>query len=149
MATPVELTPALAARFDQTCICLNVQRAARIVGRRYDAALRSAGLSNWQFTLLMMLNREDPPTISALADALAMDRTTVTANLKPLERRGLLAVQVDADDRRVRRVVLTEEGRALLTEALPLWEKAQAALVEQLGDVERAALGAAMTALSS
>ncbi|WP_336488370.1 MarR family winged helix-turn-helix transcriptional regulator [Methylobacterium nigriterrae] len=149
MTKPLELTSNTAAAVEEACLCLGAQRIARAVGRQYDAALRPVRLSNWQFTLLMMLVRDDPLTISALAHALAMDRTTVTANLKPLERRGLLMVEVDAEDRRVRRVVLTDAGRMLLTEALPLWQKAQAACTRTLGDTGRAALRTAMAALST
>lgn len=148
MGAPLALTPDTARAIDRTCLCLNVQRAARAIGRQYDAALRPVGLSNWQFTLLMMLTRKEPPTISTLAHDLAMDRTTVTANLKPLERRGLLAIEVDARGRRVRRAVLTGTGRALLNDALPLWQAAQAACSERLGEDERTALLASMRAVS-
>src|SRR5260370_16537102 len=71
-----------------TCLCLHLQRAARAVARRFDAALRPLGLTNGQFSLLMSLNREDPPTIGSVSPLLPMDRKTLTANLKPLERRG-------------------------------------------------------------
>lgn len=146
--TPV-LTSALAATIEEACLCLSTQRAARTIGRRYDAALRSTGLSNWQFGLLMMLVRDEAPTISELAHDLATDRTTITANLKPLTRRGLLVVEADAEDRRARRILLTDEGRALLTEAIPLWEKAQAACTEQLSSVDQSAFRAAVAALSA
>ena len=81
-----------------TCLCLHLQRAARAVARRFDAALRPLGLTNGQFSLLMSLNRPEPPSIGSVSALLAMDRTTLTANLKPLERRGLL----DGDGRRCR-----------------------------------------------
>jgi DNA-binding MarR family transcriptional regulator len=149
MARTPALTPALAATIEEACLCLSTQRAARTIGRRYDAALRPTGLSNWQFGLLMMLVRDEAPTIGELAQDLATDRTTITANLKPLDRRGLLAVRADAQDRRVRRIVLTDEGRALLTEAIPLWETAQAACTAQLGSVDQNAFRAAVAALSA
>src|SRR4051794_38723121 len=110
-----------------TCLCLHVQRAARAVARRYDEVLRPLGLTNGQFSLLMSLNRTEPPSIGQVSSLLAMDRTTLTANLKPLERRNLVEVKVDEADRRSRRMTLTRAGRALLTEALPLWKRAQAA----------------------
>ena len=78
-----------------TCLCLHLQRAARAVARHFDAALRPHGLTNGQFSLLMSLNRPEPPSIGSVAALLAMDRTTLTANLKPLERRGLVKVMVD------------------------------------------------------
>src|SRR6516225_10279835 len=84
----------------QDCLCLRVQRASRGIGRMFDDAFRPFGLNNFQFSLLMMLNRPSPPTIGGLAESLAMDRTTITANLKPLERRGLLTVRRDDKDSR-------------------------------------------------
>ncbi|AWN36346.1 MarR family winged helix-turn-helix transcriptional regulator [Methylobacterium radiodurans] len=148
MSTDPALTATLAASVERSCYSFAAQKAARALGRRYDAALRPTGLSNWQFTLLMMLVREEPPTISALAQHLATDRTTITANLKPLERRGLVTVQGDAEDRRVRRVALSDAGRTLLTEAYPLWQQAQEAVTRQLGSVDQNAFRAAATALA-
>ena len=110
-----------------TCLCLHVQRAARAVARRYDEALRPVGLSSGQFSLLMALNRAVPPTIGAVAALLAMDRTTLTANLKPLRRRGLVTVAPDAADRRSRILSLTPAGRRALARALPLWKRVQKA----------------------
>ena len=110
-------------RVRDTCLCLHLQRAARAVARRFDEALRPLGLTNGQFSLLMSLNRPEPPTIGRVASVLAMDRTTLTAALKPLARRGLVQISVDLVDRRTRHLVLTAAGRALLTEALPIWER--------------------------
>ena len=107
------------------CFCLHVQRAARAVARRYDEALRPFGLTNGQFSLLMSLNRPEPATMGPVASLLAMDRTTLTAALKPLERRGLVEILPDANDKRSRRLLLTEEGRYLLGRALPAWEATQ------------------------
>src|ERR687888_442680 len=97
-----------------TCLCLHLQRSARAVARRFDEVLRPLGLTNGQFSLLMSLNRPEPPSIGSVSGLLAVDRTTLTANLKPLERRGLVTVMVDAADRRSRRLALTPAGRALL-----------------------------------
>src|ERR1700730_13924943 len=83
------------------CLCLHVQRAARALARRFDEALRSVGLTNGQFSLMMSLNRPEPPAMAAVASLLAMDRTTLTAALKPLERRGLVRVTSDPTDRRI------------------------------------------------
>jgi DNA-binding MarR family transcriptional regulator len=71
----------------------------------------------------MSLNQPDPPTVGSIATLLAMDRTTVTANLKPLGRRGLLKIRIDAEDRRTRRLVLTSKGRSVLGKALPIWKR--------------------------
>src|SRR5438105_10195832 len=80
------------------CLCLHLQRAARAVARRFDAVLRPLGLTSGQFSLLMSLNRAQPPSLGDVAAVLAMDRTTVTANLKPLVRRGLVKVTIDDQD---------------------------------------------------
>ena len=85
--------------------------------------LRPLGLTNGQFSLLMSLNRPKPPGMASVAALLAMDRTTLTANLKPLERRGLVTVSVDEKDRRNRLMTLTPAGRALLASAVPVWER--------------------------
>lgn len=106
------------------CLCLHVQRAARALARRFDDALRPVELTSGQFSLLMSLNRPEAPTIGSVAELLAMDRTTLTANLKPLERRGLLKIAVDKEDKRSRRLTITAAGRALLRKAYPVWKKA-------------------------
>jgi DNA-binding MarR family transcriptional regulator len=126
------------------CLCLHVQRAARALARRFDDALRPLGLTQGQFSLLMSLNRPEPPRIGDVSALLAMDRTTLTANLKPLERRGLLKVKVDKADKRGRRLVLTASGRALLAKAAPVWTQAHAeterSLTQSSADTLRATL---------
>jgi len=115
-----------------TCLCLAAQRAARALARRFDEAFRPLGLTNGQFSLLMALNRPKPPSIGPLAEFLAMDRTTLTAALKPLERRGLIRIAVDPDDRRGRRLSLTSQGRRLLAKAVPVWREHHAILDRQV-----------------
>ena len=115
-----------------TCMCLHLQRAARAVARRFDEALRPHGLTNGQFSLLMSLNRPHPPLMRDVASLLAMDRTTLTAMLKPLARRGLLEIAADEADRRGRRLTLTARGRALLARAMPLWTATEAAVEAEL-----------------
>ena len=105
------------------CLCLHVQRAARSLGRRFDEVLRPFGLTNGQFSLLMSLNRPEPPPMGPVAALLAMDRTTLTAALKPLERRGLVKVSKDPSDRRSRILALTAKGERLLASAVPVWER--------------------------
>ena len=119
------------------CLCLHAQRAARALSRRFDEAFRPLGLTSGQFSLLMSLNRPEPPTIGQLAEVLAMDRSTVTANLKPLERMGAVTVTVDARDRRGRRAALTEAGQALLARATPIWIDEHARVEAELaGDAD-------------
>jgi len=110
------------------CLCLHVQRAARAIARRFDDALRPFGLTNGQFSLLMSLNRPRPPRISDVAPLLAMDRTTLTANLKPLDRRGLVTIVVDPKDKRSRRLQITDAGLYLLSAAVPVWRDTHAAV---------------------
>ena len=126
-----------------TCLCLATQRAARALARRFDDASRPLDLTNGQFSMLMALNQPKPPTIAPLADFLAMDRTTLTAALKPLERRGLITVSVDPDDRRSRLLRLTAKGRGLLAKALPIWKEHHVLLEQQtqLADTLRQDLG--------
>jgi DNA-binding MarR family transcriptional regulator len=119
MRDDLPLTVTLEVR--DRCLCLHVQRAARALARRFDDVLRPFGLTSGQFSLLMSLNRPGAPTMGEIAQLLALDRTTLTANLKPLERRKLLKVVVDAKDRRNRRLEITDAGRDALAAALPVW----------------------------
>jgi DNA-binding MarR family transcriptional regulator len=130
------------------CLCLHMQRAARAVARAYDDAMRPVQLTNGQFSLLMALNRPQPPNLGDVSTLLGMDRTTLTANLKPLERRGLLTVIVDAADKRSRRLLLTQEGRATLVAALPLWRQTQSAIERLMNATSPDRLRADLRALS-
>ena len=122
-----------------TCLCLHVQRAARALARRFDIALRPLGITNGQFSLMMSLNRPEPPPMGPVASLLAMDRTTLTAALKPLERQGWLTVMADPKDKRGRLLQLTEAGRAILSAAVPIWQRVHAEVEAGLasGDAER------------
>jgi len=121
-----------------TCLCLHVQRAARALARLFDDALRPVGLTNGQFSLLMSLNRPEPPPMGPVASLLAMDQTTLTAALKPLQRKGFVDVVPNPRDRRGRLLCLTDDGRAALQKALPIWESTHAALEAKLpnGDAD-------------
>ncbi len=116
-----------------TCLCLHVQRAARALARRFDNALKPLGLNNGQFSLMMALNRPQPAPMGPVAEVLAMDRTTLTAAVKVLERRGLVETLPHPDDRRSRLMRLTPEGTALLSQALPIWERVHGELDGELG----------------
>ena len=130
-----------------TCLCLHVQRAARTLARRFDEALRPVGLTNGQFSLMMSLNRPVPAGMGSVAALLGMDRTTLTAALKPLERRGLVRIAPDPADKRGRLLTLTDEGRTLLAGAVPIWESTHAAIESRLG-LEPAKLRDALGALA-
>jgi DNA-binding MarR family transcriptional regulator len=128
---PVSFETTLLVR--DCCLCLHVQRAARALARRFDEALRPVALTNGQFSMLMSLNRPRPATMTAVARLLAMDRTTLTAAVKTLERRRLVAVVRDPVDRRSRRLSLTEEGLAALGAAVPIWQRTHAEVEGLLG----------------
>lgn len=131
-----------------SCLCLHVQRAARALARRFDDALRPLGLTNGQFSLLMSLNRPEAPAIGAVASLLAMDRTTLTAALKPLERRGLIKITTNHDDHRARLLQLTPQGKKLLARAVPVWRSTHAAVEAGLGAGEPDRLRKNLRALS-
>ena len=96
----------------------------------------------------MSLNRPEPPTIGSVAALLAMDRTTLTAALKPLERRGLTKVSVDTEDKRSRRLTITAAGRRLLAKAYPIWIRTHAEIEQRIADGSPDRLRAALRALS-
>ncbi len=117
-----------------SCLCLHVQRAARALARRFDDAFRPLGLTNGQFSLMMSLNRPEPPSMASVASLLAMDRTTLTAALKPLRRRALLNITADSADRRARLMTLTPKGLRLLARAVPIWKRTHLAVEGLLCD---------------
>lgn len=143
-----DLPFALTHQVRDACLCLHIQRAARAVARRFDEAFRPLNLTNGQFSLLMSLNRPVPAGMGSVAALLAMDRTTLTAALKPLERRGLVRVEVDESDRRSRVMILTPAGRKLLAAAVPIWKRTHAAVERLLGDSNADQLRADLRALS-
>ena len=122
-----------AADIGNACICLGLRKAARIVSRRYDETLRPVGITSGQFSILASLLTDRPRVLGSLAELLAMDRTTLNRNLKPLEALGFVETVKDAEDGRVRALRLTTRGRAVLDTALPLWRSAQALSTAQLG----------------
>jgi DNA-binding MarR family transcriptional regulator len=130
------------------CLCLHVQRTARALARRFDEVLRPLGLTNGQFSLLMSLNRPKPPGMGSVAALLSMDRTTLTAALKPLERRGLVEVIPDPTDRRSRLLTLTPAGLTLLAAAVPVWEKTHAEVEALLADADASEFRRDLLALS-
>lgn len=148
MSTRRELPLSATHRVRDACLCLHVQRTARSLARRFDEAFRPLDLTHGQFSLLMSLNRPEPPSIGSVAELLAMDRTTLTANLKPLERRGLVKVSVDKEDKRGRRLTITSAGRTLLSKAFPIWEQTHAELERLMTGCRPDRLRSALRALS-
>jgi DNA-binding MarR family transcriptional regulator len=133
MSTPANPSYETTLLVRDSCLCLHAQRAARALARRFDDAFRPLGLTNGQFSLMMSLNRPKPPGMAAVAALLTMDRTTLTAALKPLERRRLLTVSADPADRRGRLMKLTPKGRQLLARAVPIWKNNHVAVESLLG----------------
>ena len=132
MSTPEALTVE-EARQAGSCACFNLRKTVRVVTQLYDDALRAVGLRATQFTLLNVIYARQPVTVNQLADAVLTDRTTLTRNLKPLERDGLLTIQ-PGSDRRVREVAITEKGKETLAAAHPLWREVQSRVSDGLGD---------------
>ncbi|WP_456684403.1 MarR family winged helix-turn-helix transcriptional regulator [Bradyrhizobium sp. P5_C11_2] len=148
MSKPLDVPFETTLLVRDTCLCLHAQRTARALARRFDEALRPVQLTNGQFSLLMSLNRPEPPTMGPVAALLAMDQTTLTAALKPLERRGLVDVTPNPADRRERLLRLTAEGKALLRQAVPIWEQTHQAIEALLPDLDAEAVRRAMRALA-
>jgi DNA-binding MarR family transcriptional regulator len=114
------------------CACANLRRAARAVTRIYNQELRATGLEVTQYTLLMALNATGERTQGELARILALDTTTLTRMLRPLKKRGWVAVE-SGTDRRQRLVRLTPSGKGKLLQSRPHWERAQGRLRKGLG----------------
>ncbi len=123
----------VAADTPQACLCFNLRKAARAVTQLYDAALEPAGLRATQFSLLAVLDGRGAVTITDLARAMVMDRTTLTRNLGPLEKQGRVAI-APGGDRRTREVSLTRRGRKALAAAMPRWRHAQTRMLDALGE---------------
>jgi DNA-binding MarR family transcriptional regulator len=142
------------ARLAASCVCNNLRRAARAATNYYDSILGQASDSDdpklrvSQVTMLVVLYLAGPQTINALAEQLALDRTTLTRNLKPLAQACLLTIAAGRDQR-TRVVTLTPQGEEALLRALPLWEQAQAHMVAGMGHEQVAALLAQLSAAAA
>lgn len=121
------------------CLCTKLRRASRGVTRIYDEALADVGLNAAQFSLLRNLQRLESPSISMLAEAMGLDRSTLGRNLKVVQGMGLVALG-EGSDQRSRQVALSEAGLRVLEQGAPLWEQAQQALAKRLGADKRAEL---------
>jgi DNA-binding MarR family transcriptional regulator len=125
------------AEVHESCLSMALRQAARMLTQQYDAAFSADGIRSTQFSVLVALAQAPSVPLSRLAKALVMDRTTLTRNLAPLIRRGLIA-ESGAPDKRVRSYALTPRGKQLLARALPDWKDAQARILGVLakGDAE-------------
>jgi DNA-binding MarR family transcriptional regulator len=150
--TPIMSDQAVQIEFAKSksaeCACGNLRKAARAVTQVYDEVLRPTGLRVTQFGILGATMAMEPVTLTRLADATVTDRTTLTRNLKLLEKRGLIRVQM-GNDRREREVTLTARGREALASGLPLWQKAQTRVIQGLGEEQWNALRDGLSAVVS
>jgi DNA-binding MarR family transcriptional regulator len=130
----------LSALAANECTAMRLRRATRVVTAVYDELMSETGLRSTQFSLLNAISMAKAPSVSRLAELLELDRTTLTRNLAPLEREGLVKAAQSHDDGRVRIVQLTPKGERSLARALPLWGRAQDRVVEALGQRDWRAL---------
>ncbi|MFJ8361762.1 MarR family winged helix-turn-helix transcriptional regulator [Streptomyces sp. NPDC093984] len=126
--------------FAERCNNLALRKAARYLGATYDKALAPVGLRATQFSILQKLSAHGEMTITALADMIAMDRTTLASNLKPLAREGLVTVEPSPTDRRARIAAITPEGRTRMSQAVLLWKDVQAQFEQAFGPEDAARL---------
>src|ERR1700744_6139121 len=131
------------------CNCTALRKATRRVSQLYDSALEPCGLRATQRTILSQIARMEPPAMGNLAEALVMDRGALTHNLKPLQRDGLVKINVDPQDRRNRLIALTAPGRARLSESEVLWARAQRGFEASFGAAKSASLRKALEYLVS
>ncbi|QPF90385.1 MarR family winged helix-turn-helix transcriptional regulator [Bradyrhizobium commune] len=131
------------------CSCTALRKATRRVSQLYDAALAPTGLKTTQRAILAQISRSEASTVGALAEALVMDPGALAHTLKPLERDGLISIEVDPNDRRSRLIALKRKGRGKLAETDDCWARAQASFESALGRVESTALREALSFLIS
>ena len=137
----------LCAQVRAMCACNQLRRATRGVTQLYETALLASGLKVTQLPILVGLGHVGDLSVTTLADALALDRTTLTRNLKVLEARGLVRTSESEDDARVRMVSLTLEGSDVLSDALQRWDQMQRTVEERFGRERLAALYSELEAL--
>ncbi|HEY7991566.1 MAG TPA: MarR family transcriptional regulator [Stellaceae bacterium] len=113
------------------CICANLRRTTRAVARHYQQHFRGTGLVGTQFSMLVALARGGPMPIGRMAEKLGVERTTLSRNLQPLEKKGWIRFS-DSDDARTRMVEITNKGRETARAALPAWRKAQSSVAPKL-----------------
>lgn len=117
----------------QDCACFNVRKSARVLTKHYDDALHSLKLKPTQFTILAVLSSVDAITVTDLADYMILDRTTLSRNLRPLEKQGMINSNT-GEDRRTRLISLSKKGLHKLEKAIPLWKQAQKEVSKYMGD---------------
>ena len=120
------------ARQAVPCVGFNTRRATRLITQYYDKALAPAGLRSTQYSLLNALSMLGETSMQDISTIMAMDRTTLTRNLSPLIKKGLVKVSVGSD-RRSRPITVTAKGKSTLEKALPYWQEAQSHILDAVG----------------
>ena len=105
------------------CVVQSIRRAARLLSRRYEEALRPVNLTSSQFSILQALRNRNGLPQGTMAEILGFEPTTLTRILRPLEKRKLIKVVPTPNDQRRRMVSITKEGDALFVEAKHLWQR--------------------------
>jgi DNA-binding MarR family transcriptional regulator len=114
------------------CCCFNMRKAMRSVTQFYDHHLEQSGLRSTQFTILVALSSTSAKTLKEIAESLVMDRTTLTRALQILKKLRLISI-AQSSDKRLKKYILTNEGRKIIAEVIPMWQVAQAKVVNDLG----------------
>jgi DNA-binding MarR family transcriptional regulator len=114
------------------CVCFNFRKASRVITKVYDDALRPSGLTTTQFSILSVLGIIGPVNILKLAGQIAMERTTLTRNLRLLEKKGLIEIR-PGQDQRTRIINNSTKGNNAMASALPLWSEVQARVTGKIG----------------
>lgn len=122
-----------ATEMGRACVCFNIRKSTRLLTAHYDRVMNPTGLKATQFSLLMTVLQQDTASVSQLANILGMDRTTLSRNVRLLEKKALISVS-PGEDRREQRIALTDRGRKAIDQAMPFWEKAQAEVVAIFGE---------------
>lgn len=121
---------------DHPCYCIALRKVSRRLTALYDEAMAPFGITISQFSQLRSIKRRQPVSLSELAEALELDRSTVGRNTKILQRMGLVAAAVSKDDQRETVLSLTDEAVALLAQATPVWCEVQAKVEGRLAAAE-------------
>jgi DNA-binding MarR family transcriptional regulator len=140
--------PKQAPSIEFDCVAQNLRRAARLVTRRYEDALRPVDLTASQFTILQALRGGRAVPQGMLAEILGFEQTTMTRLVALMQKRALLGVRPDPNDKRGRLLTISDEGLALYQQALPLWQQAQAMTLGRMPQDEWHGVRKALNTLS-
>lgn len=123
----------IATEIGRNCICFNIRKSTRLLTAHYDRIMKPTGLKATQFSLLMAALQQDTASVTQMANMIGMDRTTLSRNLRLLEKKGLIIVSA-GKDRREQLVALTDRGKQAINQGIPYWEQAQTEVADTLGE---------------